>query len=402
MILTGRVRDRSTGQGIPKITVVYAVEGDGWYAPSGELLIEPEVDLSRQTDEDGRFRLVLRPGRGTLRLENIPHTFSQPRATFFNPVDPGFSAKVDGRAGQTIDVADFQLEHAPIMPVLVLDPDGQPIANARIDLPEDNFLDEKNRPAVFTDARGRCDVVILKPHDRTVLDITAPDRLLGTVFTILKGQAQADHERPLNIRLKPLCSASGRVFDQDSHPIPEATTRIYRFVDFDGSGGGFWRPDGLHKVDQDGSFLIERLIPGAHYKVEVQAKGHVSPHVIGFTIDRPGARARIDDYHLRIADQEVRGVVVNPQGQPVAGAYVHFTDELADLPGFGPDDGFGPDWSDHTDANGRFHLTHLPRGPIKLWVASHAPGEGLGDPTDTTFEVPPGQTDVRIVLPDVR
>ena len=74
----------------------------------------PAFSFSRETDPDGRFRLVVPPGRGTVLLHTFPADFPQPdRGYVGQPPKPEFKRDVEGRRGETIAVADFKLARGP-------------------------------------------------------------------------------------------------------------------------------------------------------------------------------------------------------------------------------------------------------------------------------------------------
>ena len=94
-------------------------------------------------------------------------------------------------------------------------------------------------------------------------------------------------------------------------------------------------------------------------------------------------------------DQEVSGVVVDPRGKPLAGITVSYDGENGTL--YAPR---GGTWFQDTDAAGRFHLTCLPRRPIRLMVYRNPKTPFTQIECIKYAEARPGQTDVRIVMPD--
>jgi len=83
----------------------------------------------------------------------------------------------------------------------------------------------------------------------------------------------------------------------------------------------------------------------------------------------------LPDVHLVTRNQSLRGVVVDPQGKPVAGATVSCslarTGDSLSRPPMGP-----VPWT-KTDEEGRFELTMLPDEPIRLMVYIANPKGGV-------------------------
>ena len=71
--LTGRVADAATGRGVAGVGVGYAPTVEGDQVPT-------IFGLGAKTDADGRYRLVVPSGRGTLAFPGIPPEFSLERA----------------------------------------------------------------------------------------------------------------------------------------------------------------------------------------------------------------------------------------------------------------------------------------------------------------------------------
>jgi hypothetical protein len=94
--VNGRIVDGTDGKGVAKALVRFTPKYDAKETPT--LFV-----FSRETDAEGRYRLVVPPGRGTLVLQAIPLEFPQPERRFIGQAaDPQYSREVEGRAGQTV------------------------------------------------------------------------------------------------------------------------------------------------------------------------------------------------------------------------------------------------------------------------------------------------------------
>ena len=132
-------------------------------------------------------------------------------------------------------------------------------------------------------------------------------------------------------------------------------------------------------VDAKGRFTIGLLFVGPHYKLTARAKGYgVVTHEFSF---KRAEVLKVDDMVLDLANKVVSGVVVDANGQPVAGAKVSAA-------------GWGMMWSRPksvtTDASGRFEIKGLAKGHVTL-TATRDDHSGIGS-------VKAGDTNVKIVL----
>ena len=356
LVLTGRVVDGASEKGVAKAVLSFVPKPEADRTPS-------IFGHRKETDSEGRYRLVVPAGHGTLSLQTIPQAFAQPvRDRFDGSADPKFSREVGGRSGQTVEVADFSLTRSRSVVLRVVDPDGQPVANARVDVRDINRWPKT--PPGNTDAQGRYEVTSLQPQQVTVIDVTAPDRRLGAMVEVLDAESGGGGAASLEVRLQPLVTLSGRVLDDDGKPLAVQVLHLYRNVSYPGqSGRSFGSPIATqNQIDKDGSYTFDQLIPGATYYTHVEVSGHATSTSKHVTI-KPGQPVRLDDFRLPVTDQDLKGVVVDPRGKPLDKVMVSYerTDRTHSL--YAPT---GNVWFHETDGSGRFHLTGLPRGPVKL------------------------------------
>ena len=93
----------------------------------------------------------------------------------------------------------------------------------------------------------------------------------------------------------------------------------------------------------------------------------------------------------------MKGIVVDPRGKPLAGVSVSHERNGRTLSLYAPSGGV---WFQDTDEAGRFHLTSLPRGPIRLMVYRNPPVADRQIKGIKYVDVTPGQAEVRIEMPD--
>jgi RNA polymerase sigma factor (sigma-70 family) len=413
LVLTGRVVDASSGKGVAKVLVSYVshkANEPSVRAPAGFRVARLEPDgtdrdpltsgLQKETDSTGQYRLVVPGGRGTLVLRTIPAAFAQPTQDLFRRIpDPKFSREINGQVGQTIEVADFSLVRSRSVWLHVVDAEGQPVANAQVDIRDRNRRRTQDLVGK-TDAQGRYEVTELQPQQATTIDVTAMDRRLGGLIDVPDvesggGQAPAS----LAVRLQPLVTLSGRVLDAEGKPLAVEVLHLYRSVSFPGqSGWSFSRQVAtLKQIDRDGSYSFDQLIAGATYYTHVEARGHAtatSQHVTA----RRGQPLLLRDFRLPVTDQEVNGIVVDPRGKPLDKVVVsHGRTEPSNSPLYPP---AGAIWFHETDGSGRFHLVGLPRGPVRLMVYRNPAGPDRQIRNMKYVDVNLGQNEVRVELPD--
>ena len=388
LVLTGRVVDGSSGNGVAKALVQFTPRHDAGQIPTGFGFQQ------RETDADGRFRLVVPPGRGTVVLQTYPVDFPQPDRRYYGqPPKPELSREVEGRGGQTIAVPDFKLSRGSEVLLRVVDGARKPLGGARIDVRDPNRL--FNSPPGRSDPEGRYKVVGLAPAHDTVVDIIDQQQSLGATIEIPGAPAGAEGAE-LEVPLQPLVSLSGRVLDEEGKPLRNAAVSLFRDVNYPGQSGRSFGVSiaTVNDVKDDGTYTFTGLIPGATYNTQVEVTGY--PHATSEHVRlRPSQSVRLKDFRLPAVDQEVSGVVVDPRGKPLAGITVSYDGENRAL--YAPR---GGTWFQDTDEAGRFHLTCLPRRPIRLMVYRN-PKTPFSQIKGIEYaEARPGQTDVRIVMPD--
>ncbi len=194
--------------------------------------------------------------------------------------------------------------------------------------------------------------------------------------------AEAGKARPVDLRLAPTVSIRGRVVDDQGRPVKDFSVRAARegFSSRDGAGDGV-RETFADKVD--GSFEMSGATPGP-WQVSITAEGHESPEDQTLAVALPQKGAPLQFSLTRLGT--VRGLVVDPNGTPVAGARVR-----RETTGFG---GMRRQRGVETKADGTFEILNLTAGSQVLiasseqWAASEA----------TPFEVRPGTDTVSAIL----
>lgn len=392
LIVRGRVVDGASGKGVGNVKVRYTKEPRS----------ESRFGFEAETDAAGRYRMVVPAGSGFVDVTDVPEAFRRAGRRYTGePPGASYSRIVDGKAGQTIELVDIPLRRAGESSIRVVDEQGRPVFHAEVRLHDPD--PRRGPPPGRTDAEGRYRLSIRNPSQSATIDVLNPDRSEGGTAEVA-GAEVAGSDSPgvkpgeIEVRLRPVGSLSGRVLDENGDPLAGATLILYRNVMYpDRPGMSFGKPiETGKKVEKDGRFSFGGLAPGASYSVHVDAPGRpmsTSQHVK----IKSGEEARLKDFRLPMADQELTGVIVDPRGRPIPGASISYQHSDRDQALYAPDRAV---WFQNADALGRFHLTQLPRGAKRL-MAYRNEGTERGVRNLKYADVAAGEREVRIELPDV-
>ncbi|HZV03744.1 MAG TPA: carboxypeptidase-like regulatory domain-containing protein [Gemmataceae bacterium] len=296
------------------------------------------------TDAEGRFSAYIRAGRIGVRITDLPDGYASSTLTreLVKPV------KVTAGAEHTFP--DIILEPAVHVEGIVVDESGKPVPGVQVRNSEDDF-GWSRRGRTVTDAEGKFvlrglgveDVFALRARsDRGVTDG-------GIVVNV------AEQRGPVRLVLseKAACRLTGRVVDNLGRPVAAAAVGInwnYRGVGRHANMGIGTGLGGV-KTDAEGRFQSGVLWPGDTYQVNVTDEGHGRAESIRVT-GKAGQVHDLGTILLPRTSAELRGVVVEESGHPVAGVNVF---NRADAP---------QPVSTVTDKAGRFHLSGLFDGPV--------------------------------------
>ena len=333
----GRVIARTSGQGLPGVTVVfYSPVETGGSQYHGQTL----------TDTAGRFTAFERPGPWTLGF-HAPTGYLSPQETSREP------HKVEAK--DTWMVPDVVLEPAVPVTGVVQDAAGRPIPGIRIVTAHGNsFLGE----IIRTDAAGRFTINDLGPKDVTALRAR-------TAKAVTNGAIPLDvfqQKGPIKLVLSEAYAfqLQGRVCDNSGQPVVDAGVQIewqYRGVGR-AANMGIGAFLGTYRTDAEGRFQTQALWPGDQYKVRVKATG-CGPGESGRVEGKAGQNLDLGTITVpRLA--LVAGVVLDRTGQPITGAKV-FNRGDAPIP-----------LDTTSDGAGRFQLQGLLAGPV--YVFAHKEG----------------------------
>lgn len=378
---TGRVVD-AAGNGVSGVYVRYLIKGSSDAVKSRHSLAV--------SHDDGNFRIPVIPGKGTLQI-------ADPVYRFFTPAQEDaakLAVSVDvGEIGELAPVT-LRIHRGLVLEGVVRDADQKPVAGVKV--PAQSADPYAYPMTVTTDAKGGFRFTGYSP--RAPVDITVADK---AGYAVAQLPADAAHDLTTeklvthDLTLKPGVTLVGRIMQQEK---PQSGVRIRvmhsRSIDI----------NRFHSTeeatsDANGEFRLYGFAEGDRYYLELDAGEEHS--VVGWRHQAPyissvgkGPEIRLPDAELITVRQRLRGIVVDPQGAPLAGITV--TAKLESGEFLSKRNGHPAPWAE-TDENGLFDLTHLPDVPLQLMAHKRNPAGGrIRFPSIVSTKL--NQDNIRIVV----
>lgn len=353
LMVRGMVRNASDDRPMPGVEVVFA-------GPDGE--------ASATTDDRGAYQIQLSAGfyRPFARGEGVLAVGPAIRERLPGPPDPGevgvprhMLAPVLG-IFESHEAVDLEVQLGGTVVGTLVDEAGNPIPGAVVSA----FALSGNQEVVRnidgsdvaeTDSRGQFRMAV--PAGRVAFDIDHPQ------YAGLSGRSErmawVEVAEPAEVRLIAAagCVITGRVVDAEGKPVGPGSLEL----DIGGMPPNDFTPVG--RIRDDGSF---RFGTSDGSKIRMRAWPWKSPPSEPQAIDcaREGARPSVT-FVIRPREPDVTGILLDADGEPVAGAYVDIIPDLAT----------GMAQQERTDRQGRFAVYALPAGPYQ--IAAYVPDRGI-------------------------
>jgi RNA polymerase sigma factor (sigma-70 family) len=298
VIVTGHVRDRSTGEGIPGHVMAAVLAGNPYAKQYTEFHLGAHGEPMQITADDGAFRVVTIPGpvllmggaqgsRQQADGRRVPRVYKQPvpdpkYPQYFPkapsgtigysysclylpdgggvvPVQGNYCRVLDIKPGTEFVEQDLLLEPSATLKVLVRDAAGKALTGARVagTRPEDYFSPDNCR----TDT---CTVYDLQPGKTRLLVFFHPGQALAGTLML-----NGDEKTPVIATLRPTGSVKGRLVGEDGKPLTGVPIDLkYRDrAAAEMHEDAEWSRQRLS--GSDGSFLIETVIPGLAFDLSI-------------------------------------------------------------------------------------------------------------------------------------
>lgn len=386
-LVHGKVVVKSTGQPVANAEISL---GYGGFRQS-DLVI---------TDETGRYEGRALPGDVRVHIIALPRGLVQLGAPWNEPYQ--VPANVEAFELPTIEVVGTREVSGQL-----IDTNDQPLANISV------MAVEENRRYGFgtSDAEGRFKLDVPDGVD-TRVEVYLEDRGQEPVVVVQQdplivryGGDVREKEMEAERALKADVILTGRVLISDE-PLAGVPIILKRGAPVWGASsertGTRYSPLGEAMTDANGEYRLAGLKAGDTYFIEIKPPfpaadptwRHQSPYRQSLPEDANGEVA-LPDAQLERLTQTLAGVVVDPAGQPVAGATVSAQlrsgQSLPRLTETGP-----PPWT-KSDHQGRFQLQELPEQPLSI-MAYFANPKGGRIRYPAKLNVDMNQQNIRIVL----
>jgi RNA polymerase sigma factor (sigma-70 family) len=290
-IVTGRVLDKQTGQGV-RSNIRFAPLPDNKYFGS-----KPGYDNYRSerwsvaTDKEGRFHQVTIPGKTLVMAQawgetNLHgETVNPYRRAIPDPGYPGmfqYEGDMDSwiistaggqeflateSAVQIIDVketgetaVEIMVDRGTTAQIAVQDTDGKPLSGAWVAGLTHNW------PITYQLPKPTATVLALNPAKPRTLVLYHPANNLGGTVTI-----RGDEKEAVIVKLAPVGKVTGRLLDTDGTPLDGAHVTINPRGEIASELYRFARPGGSSTIaDAQGRFTITGVIPGMPFALQIQ------------------------------------------------------------------------------------------------------------------------------------
>ncbi|WP_422929509.1 sigma-70 family RNA polymerase sigma factor [Singulisphaera sp. PoT] len=380
---SGQVVD-SRGAGIAAVTLRYETTPEGEGLPT-QFLIEAT------TDAKGVFQLHVPAGPGKIVISKVPDGFTGPGGRFVGAKpDDQFSLSVAGPSGTTLDNLTIALEQAGRVTIQAIDANDQPLGEVEarrygIGLPD--------KTPQTTDAKGFVEIVGLEQEGAYTIDLIHAGKSIGARVEVSAKDA-LEAKGPVRVKLSALGVLEGRVLDEAGKPLLGPVLWLRTNAKSPRMIGA--PVEGKNEVKEDGSFRFDGLIPGGSYYVDVQVAGHAGQNS-KYVVVKSGASETLEPFRLPITNRNLRGIVVDPRGQPVANATVSYDQRRGNYY-----TNASGRWFMNTDASGHFELTGLPLRGLAVMAYRSPTGPDRSIRNLIRQDVADDQAEVRVVLPDAR
>jgi beta-lactamase regulating signal transducer with metallopeptidase domain/protocatechuate 3,4-dioxygenase beta subunit len=408
-IVSGVVVDAETHKGVANVNVWFDTGLDVNTAKVDGLMAS-----FCTTGADGRFRVAAPTGKGKLKIAGPVAGYDLPRSTYTPPGqeeddDPDFVKRLEVTAGKPIADVKFAVSRGrptagtpaasarrragtQMVEGVVIDPNGAPVPDAEVGT-RFSLLNAPSRgdKPFRIDKDGRFAFRIREYQLPELIVVKHEERKLCGRASLGEDAAK-NAKMPMTIRLKPTGTVTGRVTDGDKPLAGIGVQLIAERVPGSPREGGYSAD--YAKTDAEGVFRFPLVEADTEFSVCVFDERYTNTEMRSDRVRvAAGGTFEVKPFAMIRLDKSVSGIVVDPDGKPVAGALVS-----ADLQSGG---NIPRAFLQHpTRSDGKFVIRGVPNLPLRLTAymqaAANPNGGRIYFPAHVDAE--PGQTDVRILL----
>lgn len=311
--ITGKVTDKTTHKPVHLMPIYFVDEHLKTYSTS--------------TGRDGTYKLRCLEGRHNLRITFAKSPESEER-------------NVEVKYGETTQLNFEVTDPAPEMTITgnVIDQDGKPVSNAEILLVPAQIRTQSNSDGIYS---------------FTITQKLNTENLIYACFgkSASKAPVKVNSDGTATITLfdNAMTTLTGKVLDQDGKPIKNAQVIVYFEIN-----DRFDITMDTMTTDANGEYVSTKLFPNSLYMACAKYEGYGTQFTKHFMTS---SNIINQDITLQLADSYVDGIILDPKGNPVAGAKISVVDVDGGI-------------TTTTYKNGKFHLNNVPRRFTTLSVVA--------------------------------
>ena len=390
--LEGRVVGKGTETGLGGVTVAWSLEAAG----------DDVSFFARSTTQaDGRFRVPTVPGSGSVVLAgDVPGYFIPDSRTLPREERKKHRITVDVPIEGGAQPLRLEVSRGLVVIGSVRDVAGAVVPEATVRATSLGRYGPRVRETV-SDETGRFAITGLNPRESyDVSAVSGNGVALQTVSSEDAPSIGQPRKVAIELKLAPTVTLRGRVLHADK-PLAKVRLELSQGRPV-GEGRTRYRALDRAMTDKDGRYELSGLRPGDQYSIAIDPPfpavdptwTHQSPYIKTLAADAQ-EEVTLPDVRLVRTSQTLAGIVVDPDGNPVAGASVSARVQggrSLSRPRTGP-----PPWTE-TGKDGKFRLQQLPDQPLELMAYIRPKGSDRRIRFPARVKCELNQQDIRILL----